>query len=339
MHQDVTSPKTTSSQPEPKCENRTTDAAHAGNSVTTDRTENAQHCQQTPLATGSEGQQPRSRVEELHGTQPNPTPASCGTSEKKKAANRLNSGNSTGPKTPAGKANSRRNARKHCLLAEKALFDSKGMPQDEGYHALYFQLLEEYPGDDLITQLRREALLAAYWRNVQSLRYERDLMERNGANAFQAFAMPNLHRYSVANQKALAARLQELEDTPSALLQSEVESPAEDANEVTDRSADVAAPTEEYENHDSSTDVTSGSTDSAPVDSGLGGSARTDSALPSSAVEEVAPTAERENESLDQTAKPGPPQNGDAAIPAPWQMSGKAESEDESGAAQSSVIQ
>ena len=151
--------------------------------------------------------------------------------------------------------------------------------------------------------------------------------------------MPNLHRYSVANQKALAARLQELEDTPSASLQSEVESPAEDGDEVTDESADAATPMEVHDNQYSNANVTSRSTDSAPVDSGLSSSTSTDSALPSSAVEEVAPTAERENESVDQSAKPGPPQNGDAAIAAAWQISGEAESEDDSGAAPSPVIQ
>jgi hypothetical protein len=140
-------------------------------------------------------------------------------------------------------------------------------------------------------------------------------------------------------------RDQELENTPSVSLRSEVESLAEDASEVPDESEDAAAFTVIHDKQDSGPDVSSGSTDSAPVDSGLRSNTSNDSAvssssaLPSSAVEEVAPTAAPENKSLDQSAKLAPPQNGDAAITAAWQLLGEAESEEESGAAQSPVIQ
>jgi len=291
------------------------------------------------LPDGSESQQETGQVSEAQGKQPATAPTTRGTSEKKKAANRLNGQKSSGPNTVRGKANSRRNALTHCLLAQKALFDSKGMPQDEGYHALYLQLLEEYPGEDLITQLRRESLLAAYWRNVQSLRYERDLMERWGVEAFQAYAMPNLHRYSVANQKAFAARLQELEDTASLLVQPEDRVVGENADEAADDAADAATPMEEYGERDSSADVTAASTDSAMVDSEPGSSTSSNSALPAPAVEEVTPATEPQNESLDQSATVGPPQNSDAAAPAAWPITGEAEPEDESGAAPCPLIQ
>ena len=186
MNSEITPLKPTSSESETRCENQTTKPATMDSPATTDGTESTQHSQPAPLADGSEGQQANGHVSEPQGQPPATAPATRETSEKKKAANRLNGQKSTGPKTARGKANSRRNAQKHRLLAQKVLFDSKGMPQDEGYHALYFQLLEEYPGDDLITQLRREALLAAYWRNVQSLRYERDLMEQLGVRSLTA---------------------------------------------------------------------------------------------------------------------------------------------------------
>ena len=64
-------------------------------------------------------------------------------------------------------------------------------------------------------------------------------------------------------------RDQELENTPSVSLRSEVESLAEDASEVPDESEDAAAFTVIHDKQDSGPDVSSGSTDSAPVDSGL----------------------------------------------------------------------
>ena len=302
-------------------------------SETTDSTVSTQPSQPAPLADGCE--QHNGQINEPQGQPPATAPATRETSERKKAANRLNSRKSTGPKTTRGKANSSRNARKHCLLAQKILFDSKGMPQDEGYHALYLQLLEEYPGEDLVTQLRREALLAAYWRNVQALRYERDLMERIGVEAFQTYIMPNLHRYSVANQNAFAARLQELEDTASLLVQPEDKAVGEDA----DQAADDATPMEEYDNQCSSTEVTVGSTDSTQIDPAADSRTSTDSTLPSLAAEEVAPTAEPENENLDQSATTLPLPDNAVVVPDVSQIWDEAESENKSDAAQPPVIQ
>lgn len=133
-----------------------------------------------------------------------------GVSERKLAANRLNAQKSTGPKTVRGKVNSRRNALKHGLLAQKALFDSRGKPQDEGFSVLYQQLCEECPGEDLVTQIFRETLLTAYWRNVKAMHFERELLEW-GSGSFGTFSMPNLHRYSVHSQKALQQALKELD--------------------------------------------------------------------------------------------------------------------------------
>jgi hypothetical protein len=333
MNPEIISPEPISSESEAKCESQPTKPATMDSSETTDSTVSTQPSQAAPLVDGCE--QHNGQINEPQGQPPATAPATRETSERKKAANRLNSGKSTGPKTTRGKANSSRNARKHCLLAQKVLFDSKGMPQDEGYHALYLQLLEEYPGDDLITQLRREALLAAYWRNVQALRYERDLMEQHGVGAFQTYLMPILHRYSVANQNAFAARLQELEDTASLLVQPEDNAVGEEA----DRAADDATSMEECDNQDSSTEVTAGSTESTQIDSAADSSASIDSTLPSLAAEEVAPTAEPENENLDQSATALPPPDNAVVVPDVSQIWDEAESENQSGAAQPPVIQ
>jgi hypothetical protein len=222
-------------------------------------------------------------------------------------------------------------------LAQQALFDGKGKPQDEGYHALYLQLCGEFPGDDLVTQLRREGVVAAYWRLTQGLRYERNMMESWGAGAFGCDAMPNLHRYAVANQKALAARLKELEDTASLSVQPEDETQTEDADEVMDDSADTATLMEEEDNQDDSTGVTAESADLAAVDSEAGSSTIDDRALSSSTVQEVTGTTEPGNQSLDQPAHPGP--QSDAAIPPAGSLWEEAESEGETGVGQPPLIQ
>ena len=301
-------------------------------STRTDATESARHSDAHSRTDGSKNEGTNGPAKQPEGPPPATASARREISEKKKAANRRNSEKSTGPKTERGKTHSRRNALTHCLLAQKALFTSKGTPQDEGYHALYAQLCDEFPGDDLVTQLQREALLAAYWRVVHSLGYERDLMERRGVDAFQAFAMPNLHRYGVASQKAFAARLQELKDMAPSSLEPEDKPLGQDDGEVADDSSDAGTPTEEDDDQDSTAGVTTASTDAAAVDSEPVSSTVGDSALPASAVEEVEPTTEGRNESLDQSVTAGSPQSSVAIAPEAWQISGEAESEEEGGA-------
>jgi hypothetical protein len=333
MSQENSSPETISSEPEAGRKNLATQPSTMDSSASPDITESARHSDVTSMEDSPGGRQPSGQVEKPE-EQPSATASPRReTSEKKKAANRLNSQKSTGPRTARGKANSRRNALTHGLLAQKALFTSTGMPQEEGYHALYLQLCDEFPGDDLVTQLRREAVLAAYWRVVQSLRYERDLMERNGTNAFCTYAIPNLHRYSVASQKAFAARLQELADMASSSAQPEEIATGESADDVADDSSDAVTRTEADDNQNHGTDARIASTDSTMVDSEIGSSTGSDSALVASAVEEVAPTTEPQNECLNQSVTAAPSQNSEASASAEWQITGEAESEDESGAA------
>jgi len=290
------------------------------------------------VTTSSKNQQPKENTEQPYGLRPAAAPAARETSEKKKAANRANEQKSTGPKTVKGKVNSRRNALKHCLLAQKALFDTQSKPQDEGYRALYLQLCDEFPGDDLVTQLRREEVLAAYWRLTQGLRYERELMERWGADAFASDSMPRLHRYAVANQKALAARLKELEEAVASSIQPAGEAPVENADEVEDELEDAATPMEMHDNQNGSAGVTAESTGSTPLDSVPDSTTSDDGVLPSSDLKEVAGSTERQNESLDQLAPAGPEKNG-AIPPAGSLVWEEAESEDEAFATKPTVIQ
>ena len=332
MHNQLISQESFSSEPETERENPATEPTTMDSSTRTDATESARHSDADSRTDGSKSEETNGPAKQPEGPPPATASARRETSEKKKAANRRNSEKSTGPKTERGKAHSRRNALTHCLLAQKALFTSKGTPQDEGYHALYAQLCDEFPGDDLVTQLRREALLAAYWRVVQSLRYERDLMERNGVNAFQTYVMPNLHRYGVASQKAFAARLQELKDMASSSVETEDKPLGQDDGEVADDFSDAGTPTGGDDDQDSSTGVTTASTDGAVVESEPIRSTVGDSGLSASAVQEVEPTTEGRNESLGQSVTGGPPQSSVAIAPEVRQISGEAESDHESGA-------
>ena len=91
MNPEITSPKTTSSESETRCENQPTKPATLDSSVATDSTESTKHSQQAPLPDGSDGQPANGQVSEPQGQPPASAPATRETSEKKKAANRLNS--------------------------------------------------------------------------------------------------------------------------------------------------------------------------------------------------------------------------------------------------------
>ena len=320
---------------ESDCEYPTIQPLTMDSTLRTGGTESPQDEQLVPGTDCSVGQPPNGQANELQRQSTTTPPATRVTSEKKKAANRANGQKSTGPKTTQGKANSRRNAMTHGLLAQKALCDSQGNPQDDGYRVLYEQLCAEYPGEDLVTQLRRELVLAGYWRNTQALRYERDLMERRGVEAFQTYAMPLLHRYSVANQKALTASLQALEESASSAVQLEEEGAASEDEEIAAESAEAATITEGYNNHDSVTDITATLTEPAMVDPEPTSSNNND-ILQCPTGEEITLTTESGSESFDLSLSPERPLAGGGGA---RQISDDAELEEEVGSARSALIQ
>lgn len=70
---------------------------------------------------------------------------------------------SRGPITPAGKARSAQNARKHGILSQELVIDSLGESQHE-LDRLRAKLMDELGPEGLIEQMIVERILIAYWR-------------------------------------------------------------------------------------------------------------------------------------------------------------------------------
>ena len=94
-------------------------------------------------------------------------------SEKQRLANRRNAQNSTGPKTPRGKARSARNALKHGLLARDIVVDSPGFTESRAeFDAVLADLCAELRPRGLIEQTLVERIATCYWRLCRAQRFE-----------------------------------------------------------------------------------------------------------------------------------------------------------------------
>jgi hypothetical protein len=93
-------------------------------------------------------------------------------SERKLNANRLNAKKSTGPKTPRGQANSRRNALKHGLFARHSLeFWLLGEDSQE-YDDLLNGLCKQYQPVGKAEELEVERIAQCWWKLKRAGRYE-----------------------------------------------------------------------------------------------------------------------------------------------------------------------
>jgi hypothetical protein len=93
---------------------------------------------------------------------------------KRTIANRLNAKKSTGPKTPEGKANSKRNATKHGLLTQEI---HAGAPvSSREFRKVLAGLWTTYTPADVVEEMLVERAAVAYWRLAGALRF--DLQER-----------------------------------------------------------------------------------------------------------------------------------------------------------------
>lgn len=93
-------------------------------------------------------------------------------SEKKLRANRENAKKSTGPKSPRGKSQSRRNAIKHGLFARTDLnFFLQGEDSEE-YHGLLKDLWEQYKPVGRAEELEVERITLCWWRLKRAHQYE-----------------------------------------------------------------------------------------------------------------------------------------------------------------------
>jgi hypothetical protein len=93
------------------------------------------------------------------------------TSEKQIEANRRNAQQSTGPRTSAGKAASRRNALKHGILARAVLTEAE--ESGEGtrpFDQLMIDLTDQYGPQGPLEALLVQQIAACYWRLARILR-------------------------------------------------------------------------------------------------------------------------------------------------------------------------
>ena len=136
-------------------------------------------------------------------------PSKC--SERKIQSNQANAQKSTGPRTAQGKQRSAQNALKHGALAKTILFDADGKPRNEDLAMLWAQMCEEYDASSVRGRLQIESLLTAYRRNLVTIELENHLHKR-GAGACLGPEAARVHRYGVANQRAMLSLLDELEE-------------------------------------------------------------------------------------------------------------------------------
>jgi hypothetical protein len=107
-----------------------------------------------------------------------PTRAAAPASNARAEASRRNGAKSRGPRTPAGKARSSKNALKHGLRAQKYVV----LPQEDAAEFAQFQaaLLEELaPVGVMQTVLARRIVIAA-WRLARADRMEAEVLEERG---------------------------------------------------------------------------------------------------------------------------------------------------------------
>ena len=105
------------------------------------------------------------------------------TSDAKRDANRRNAQRSTGPKTPAGKANSRLNALKHGLTAKQLiLFDET---EDE-FDAFYDDLVADYAPVDTAESILVERIAVTHWRLRRVWRAEAAAFNKDAKNVLRS---------------------------------------------------------------------------------------------------------------------------------------------------------
>src|SRR5215472_5988981 len=91
-------------------------------------------------------------------------------SEKQLAANRLNSLKSTGPRTPEGKANVRRNALTHGLRAETLLLPHEDAKEFEEFSQ---KIADFWQPQNVTEQMLISLMSESYWRMLRANRIER----------------------------------------------------------------------------------------------------------------------------------------------------------------------
>jgi|NGEPerStandDraft_6_1074524.scaffolds.fasta_scaffold19325_5 hypothetical protein len=115
-----------------------------------------------------------------------------GISLKKREANQRNGQKSNGPKTPEGKARSRRNALKHGILASALLITQGGGAEDA---AEFYELLSGLHRDlapvGTLEEMLVEKIAVCWWRQKRALRCEAGMIRRAFVPIPQPPPLPN----------------------------------------------------------------------------------------------------------------------------------------------------
>lgn len=125
-------------------------------------------------------------------------------SNRQKRANRRNARKSAGPKTPAGKARTARNALKHGLLAKDVVLHSPKFDECRAeFDALLADLIDEFRPTTVIEQTLVERIATCYWRLRRAQRFEAGTVR-------QGLEMPDPDADQLAK---LRSRLEEAQET------------------------------------------------------------------------------------------------------------------------------
>jgi len=162
-------------------------------------------------------------------------------SNEQRLANRQNAQQSTGPKTPDGKAHSSRNALKHGLLAKDVVINGPDLSETQAdFDSLLADLMSELKPRTLIEETLVERIATGYWRLRRAQRFEvgaiRDALETPDS---QAQALEKLRSKLASAQGALSleSELDGLLKIPEGQLTSdqrrEIETQVEDVAQVT----------------------------------------------------------------------------------------------------------
>jgi hypothetical protein len=99
---------------------------------------------------------------------------------RKLEANRRNAQLSTGPRTEAGRKNSRRNALKHGVLADALLIsEGEGAEDAARYHALLDGLYDDLQPVGAVEEMLVERIAVCWWRQKRALQCEAGLIKRS----------------------------------------------------------------------------------------------------------------------------------------------------------------
>jgi hypothetical protein len=125
------------------------------------------------------------------------------TSARKAESNRRNAQQSTGPRTPQGKANSRLNALKHGVLASSGVIATiEGREHRDEFETLVDGLATDFEPIGTFEQLLVEDVAACFWRKRRLLRFEtraafeaRDRRIADQIEDYDAYAMRPAYRF------------------------------------------------------------------------------------------------------------------------------------------------